>query len=82
MVVDNGSGTIKAGFSGDDCPRAVFPTIMGCFPPGSLFDSVDCIVSQWTNHQAIAKTVVTSIEHCMVRYKVYVTLLLRAHTRT
>ena len=29
LVLDNGSDTIKAGFSHDDAPRAVFPTITG-----------------------------------------------------
>ncbi|MDX2052039.1 MAG: actin, cytoplasmic 2 [Polyangiaceae bacterium] len=29
LVVDNGSGMIKAGFAGDDAPRAVFPSIVG-----------------------------------------------------
>ena len=29
IVVDNGSGMIKAGFSGDDAPRSVFPTLFG-----------------------------------------------------
>ncbi|XZN91572.1 MAG: actin [Microcoleus sp.] len=29
LVIDNGSGTIKAGFAGDDTPRAVFPCIVG-----------------------------------------------------
>ena len=29
IVIDNGSGTIKAGFAGDDGPRAVFPSIVG-----------------------------------------------------
>eukprot|EP01083_Nonionella_stella_P191553 708904_1 len=29
VVVDNGSGMVKAGFSGDDAPRAVFPSIIG-----------------------------------------------------
>merc|ERR1712186_140285 len=29
LVVDNGSGMVKAGFSGDDLPRAVFPSIVG-----------------------------------------------------
>ncbi|MBE9185273.1 actin, cytoplasmic 2 [Microcoleus sp. LEGE 07076] len=29
LVIDNGSGTIKAGFAGDDAPRAVFPCIVG-----------------------------------------------------
>ncbi|KAG4067078.1 hypothetical protein HA402_000069 [Bradysia odoriphaga] len=29
LVCDNGSGMCKAGFSGDDAPRAVFPSIVG-----------------------------------------------------
>jgi len=29
LVVDNGSGMVKAGFSGDDAPRCVFPSIIG-----------------------------------------------------
>ncbi|KAL2241903.1 UNVERIFIED_CONTAM: Actin-7 [Sesamum indicum] len=29
LVIDNGTGSIKAGFGGDDVPRAVFPTIVG-----------------------------------------------------
>jgi len=29
IVVDNGSGMCKAGFAGDDAPRAVFPSIVG-----------------------------------------------------
>lgn len=29
VVIDNGSGMVKAGFAGDDTPRAVFPSIVG-----------------------------------------------------
>ena len=29
IVVDNGSGMVKAGFGGDDAPRAVFPSLVG-----------------------------------------------------
>jgi actin-related protein len=29
LVLDNGSGMMKAGFAGDDAPRAVFPNIVG-----------------------------------------------------
>ena len=29
LVIDNGSGMCKAGFAGDDGPRAVFPSIIG-----------------------------------------------------
>ena len=29
LVIDNGSGMVKAGLAGDDAPRAVFPSIVG-----------------------------------------------------
>uniref|UniRef100_A0A8C9A1K0 Beta-actin n=1 Tax=Prolemur simus TaxID=1328070 RepID=A0A8C9A1K0_PROSS len=29
LVIHNGSGTCKAGFAGDNTPRAVFPSIVG-----------------------------------------------------
>jgi actin-related protein len=29
LVVDNGSGSIKAGFAGEDAPKVMFPTIVG-----------------------------------------------------
>jgi len=29
VVLDNGSGMMKAGFAGDDAPRAVFPSVVG-----------------------------------------------------
>lgn len=29
IIIDNGSGLIKAGYSGDEEPRAVFPTVFG-----------------------------------------------------
>ena len=28
-MIDNGSGLMKAGFSGDDAPRSCFPTVVG-----------------------------------------------------
>eukprot|EP00826_Nyctotherus_ovalis_P008956 TRINITY_DN12331_c0_g1_i1.p1 TRINITY_DN12331_c0_g1~~TRINITY_DN12331_c0_g1_i1.p1 ORF type:complete len:380 (+),score=123.02 TRINITY_DN12331_c0_g1_i1:188-1327(+) len=29
IVIDNGTGMIKAGFAGDDAPRSIFPTVVG-----------------------------------------------------
>ncbi|KAF8377168.1 hypothetical protein HHK36_030541 [Tetracentron sinense] len=29
LVIDNGTGMVKAGFAGDDAPRAVFPSVVG-----------------------------------------------------
>ena len=45
LVVDNGSGTCKAGFGGDEAPRAVFPSVVG-FPShqGLKFGGKDCYV--------------------------------------
>lgn len=33
VVIDNGSGFIKAGFSGEDAPKVVIPTVLGKFDP-------------------------------------------------
>ena len=41
VVIDNGSGFIKAGFSGDDAPRCIFPTIVG--RPKCSNDTTFCI---------------------------------------
>ena len=29
VIIDNGTGFMKAGFSGEDGPRAVFPSLVG-----------------------------------------------------
>jgi len=29
LVIDNGSGIVKAGFAGDEAPRAICPNIIG-----------------------------------------------------
>ena len=29
IVIDNGSGSIRAGFAGDDTPKCIFPSIVG-----------------------------------------------------
>jgi len=34
VVLDNGSGRIKAGFAGEDAPRCVFPSIVGRYREG------------------------------------------------
>ena len=47
LVIDNGSGMCKAGFAGDDAPRAVFPALTG----RPKFD-----VSIPAEHHFIAKT--------------------------
>lgn len=49
LVIDLGSGFCKCGYSGDDCPRSVFPTIIGRPPRPSIMigmDSKDCYVGE------------------------------------
>ena len=46
VVVDNGSGMVKAGFAGDDAPKAVFPSLVGC----PRFESVMAGVSHKTSY--------------------------------
>lgn len=29
IIIDNGSGMVKAGFAGEEAPRAVFPAVVG-----------------------------------------------------
>ena len=49
LVCDNGSGLVKAGFAGDDAPRAVFPSIVGRPRHQVLYHNVtgagiDCVI--------------------------------------
>ena len=47
IVIDNGSGLLKAGFADDDAPKHVFPTIIGTpREPGILvgMDQKDCYI--------------------------------------
>ena len=49
IVIDNGSGLLKAGFADDDAPKYVFPTIIGTpREPGILvgMDQKDCYIGQ------------------------------------
>lgn len=49
VVIDNGSGMCKAGLSGEDAPRAVFPAITGTPKTESIMmgtDNKDTYVGQ------------------------------------
>lgn len=47
IVIDNGSGSIKAGFAGDDVPRSVFPTTVGRLrTPSIMHDQKEVYVGE------------------------------------
>lgn len=45
IVVDNGSGICKAGFAGEDVPRAVFPSIVGHSRHQVFFTISNCMLT-------------------------------------
>merc|ERR1719474_300123 len=80
IVIDNGSGTLKAGFARNDAPAIVFPSIVGRPRNKSVEEmlrkkdeeKVDRIVSHWSDHKIKIAAIVkllhdfTPFDHCFI----------------
>ena len=64
LVVDNGSDTIKAGFAGEEEPKAIFPTICGgCRCPHFDPNTEQFKDSFYIGEEALAKRGILSLKY-------------------
>lgn len=64
VVIDNGSGIIKAGFAGQDQPCIVFPTVIG------RMRHVDTILQTSSKHQYIGNNAMINKEILSIQYPI------------
>jgi len=78
IVIDTGSGMIKAGFAGDDAPKVVFPSIVGYAKDGSKYVGDEAqkkigvlnikrpmqhgIVTDWENYEILLRHAFEKLE--------------------
>lgn len=62
IVIDNGSGMVKAGIAGEECPRSVFPAIVGYPKHDSAMTGVNQS-SFYLGEEAMAKKGVLNIKY-------------------
>lgn len=69
VIIDNGSGMVKAGFAGDEAPAAVFPSVVGTPKSQSAMLGVSN-KDHYIGDEAIAKKGVLSIRYPIAHGKV------------
>ena len=62
IVIDNGSGMIKAGIAGEEAPRAVFPTIVGR-PKNAQAKQGVAYKEEWIGDEAIQKKGILNLSY-------------------
>jgi actin beta/gamma 1 len=72
LMIDDGSGTIKAGFVGDDNPRTIFPTVVyqasplavmnGAAQPEPFVDNIPHIWQEYSIRHPIEHDIITNWE--------------------
>ena len=69
VIIDNGSGMVKAGFTGEEAPRDVFPSIVGYPKTASALQGVSQ-KDHYIGEEAIAKKGVLNIKYPIAAGKV------------